>query len=87
MEMKRTGWLVFSDFVQEKQTDSDSGNRECEVEHLQRAVVFGVADFLEETDDQDHDNDLGDLVFELIERVDGQDFALFALLVFCGIDL
>ena len=78
---------MFSDFIEEKQTDSDGSDRECEVKHLQRTLVLGVTDFLEETDDQDHDDDLGDLVFELIERVDSQDLALFALFVFCGIDL
>jgi hypothetical protein len=56
------------------QGERDEQNAYAQIQDPQRAVEGRVNDVLEKRDNQDHQNDFGQPVFEIIQRLDQQDF-------------
>ena len=58
--------------LEEVNTDTDDTNGDRHEEHIGRCCEFHHEHFLEETDNEHHDDDLDDLVLEIIKVLDLQ---------------
>ena len=66
--------------VQEIKPQAKRQNRGRKVGHLKRSCEICVQNALEKVNDKHHDDDFAEFIFELVERVNLEDFALFGLL-------